>query len=303
MVIYKKYNKASVRQWDHCYSPTKLKTFLILITFVIPLLFIAITFFISFPPINGQINDKPVSGLEKQNETQIGNIFDPRYTNLVNFTSKIDQIHGHLNASLMNKYDGNETLVVAHAAHPVAEIYPLIAPQIANANKSLDQSLYSILVNLPEVSKNSTNEEYANVIQSTKNVLKKIVNEVIPRDLQNDLMFNSFVVVNLLDTAGHEYQEAITNNTITAMVEYQDSQAFLQQAEKLLTSLHSLNQSSSLDSHNFIPLLSSLNSSIVEVSNPKDVYMSINKIFQEISSISGLDKFTLLSKLGKSNVD
>ena len=57
-------------------------------------------------------------------------------------------------------------------------------------------------------------------------------------------MFNSFVVVDLLDTAGHEYQEAITNNTITAMVEYQDSQAFLQQAEKLLTSLHSLDQSS-----------------------------------------------------------
>ena len=53
MVIYKKYNKASVRQWEYCYSPTKLKTFLILITFVIPLLFIAITFFISFPPING----------------------------------------------------------------------------------------------------------------------------------------------------------------------------------------------------------------------------------------------------------
>ncbi len=303
MVKYKKYSKASVSQWDHSYISIKLKTFLVLMTFVIPLLFIALTSFISFQPIIGQINDKSVSGLEKQKGLSISNIFDPSYSNLVNFTSKIDQIHGHLNASLLNKYDGNETLAVAHAAHPIAEVYPLVAPQIASANKSLDLSLYSILVNLPEISKNSTNEEYANTIQSTKTVLKQIVNEVIPKGMQDDLTFNSFVAVDLLDTAGHEYQEAITNSTITAMVEYQDSQAFLQQAEKLLSSLHLLNQRSTLDSYDFIALLSSVNSSIVEVSTPKEVYILIDRIFQEISSVSGIDKFTLLSKLGNSNVD
>ena len=96
---------------------------------------------------------------------------DLRYSNLVNFTSKIEQIDGHLNASLLNKYDGNESLAFAHATHPIAEVYPFVAPQIAKTNESLNQSLYSILVNLPEVSRNSTNDQYFSTIQSDKDIL------------------------------------------------------------------------------------------------------------------------------------
>ncbi|MDN5846681.1 MAG: hypothetical protein L0H53_10460 [Candidatus Nitrosocosmicus sp.] len=71
--------------------------------------------------------------------------------------ASIRSSHGELShALLLNKYDGNETFAVGHAAHPIAEVYPLVAPQIASANKSLDLSLYSMLVNLPEISKNST---------------------------------------------------------------------------------------------------------------------------------------------------
>ena len=52
----------------------------------------------------------------------------------------------------MNKFDGNETFAVARAAHPIAEIYPIIESQIAKVHKSLSDTLYSKLVSLLELS-------------------------------------------------------------------------------------------------------------------------------------------------------
>ena len=87
--------------------------------------------FTSFPIICVLISTSPLlifqasngQSLNTTNESNwrlISNIFDLRYSLLVNFTSKIDQIYGHLNASVINKIDGNETLAVAHAGHPIA---------------------------------------------------------------------------------------------------------------------------------------------------------------------------------------
>ncbi len=145
---------------NYCYQFTKANTYFKVIVPVISLLIISAIPFIIIQPINGQISNNTLNIVDKPQEVSPDNILDLRYSNLVNFTSKIEQIDGHLNASLLNKYDGNESLAFAHAAHPFAEVYPFVAPQIANTNQSLNQSLYSILANLPEVSRNSTNDEY-----------------------------------------------------------------------------------------------------------------------------------------------
>ncbi|HKR72573.1 MAG TPA: hypothetical protein VJR94_00525 [Candidatus Nitrosocosmicus sp.] len=224
-------------------------------------------------------------------------ILDFRYSDLVNFTSKIEQIYGHLNASLLNKYAGNESLTFAHASHPIAEVYPFVSPQIANTSQSLNQSLYSILVNLPELSRNMTNDEYLRTIQSTNDILKDITDAVIPKNLQNDVLFNSFVIVNLLDLAGYEYQAAVTNGTISAIFEYQDSKAFIKQAEKLM-SIFNADPETSAGSSGLFPLVSSLNTSIGEVATPEEIYLSIDRIFSKMTTILSTDKLTLLSKLG-----
>ena len=281
---------------NYSYQFIKSKTYFKVITLVIPLLVIPIIPFIFIHPINGQISDKTVTIVDKPQEISSDNILDLRYSNLVNFTSKIEQIDGHLNASLLNKYDGNESLAFAHATHPIAEVYPFVAPQIAKTNESLNQSLYSILVNLPEVSRNSTNDQYFSTIQSAKDILKDITNEVIPKNLQNDVLFNSFVIVNLLDLAGYEYQAAVNNGTITAIFEYQDSKAFIQQAEKLMSVFY-VDPETSVDSSGLLTLVSSLNTSIDEVSTPEDIYLLIDGIFSKMSLIISTDKLTLLSKL------
>ena len=286
-----------MRRPNYSYQFIKSKTYFKVITLVIPLLVISVTPFIFIQPINGQISDKTITIVDKPQEISSDNILDLRYSNLVNFTSKIEQIDGHLNASLLNKYDGNESLAFAHATHPIAEVYPFVAPQIAKTNESLNQSLYSILVNLPEVSRNSTNDQYFSTIQSAKDILKDIKNEVIPKNLQNDVLFNSFVIVNLLDLAGYEYRAAVNNGTITAIFEYQDSKAFIQQAEKLMSVFY-VDPETSDEVSGLLTLVSSLNTSIDEVSTPEDIYLLIDGIFSKMSLIISTDKLTLLSKLG-----
>ncbi len=155
------------------------------------------------------------------------------------------------------------------------------------------------LLSLPEIVKNSTNESYTKEIETTKSILKQVVNEVIPNNFQNDTTFNIFVIVDLLDIAGSEYQEAITNNTITAMVEYQDSNAFIQVAQKLLSNiLMSNNSTLNVQNSNFTHLFVLLDSTIQKVSDPKQVHSSIVNIFLDLSKAIELDLHTLLSKLG-----
>ncbi|HET6588531.1 MAG TPA: hypothetical protein VFG45_00030 [Candidatus Nitrosocosmicus sp.] len=286
----------------NCYNNTTSRECVKVVILIIPLLILFITSFIIFQSSNGQmVNSTTTTTTSIGNSKEISSrdVLDFRYSDLVNFTSKIKQIDGHLNASLLNKYDGNESLALAHAEHPIGELYPFVGPQIAITNQSLNQSLYLILMDIPEYSKNSTNEEYLSVIQSTQNLLKDIINEVIPKNLQNDKLFNSFVVVNLLDLAGHEYQAGVTNDTITAIFEYQDSKAFIQQAEKLLSTFYS-DSETSIDSSGLWPLVNSLNAAIEKVSTPEEIYLSIDSIFSKISLLVNTDKLTLLSKLGVS---
>ena len=94
-----------MRRPNYSYQFIKSKTYFKVITLVIPLLVISVIPFIFIQPINGQISDKTITIVDKPQEISSDNILDLRYSNLVNFTSKIEQIDGHLNASLLNKYD------------------------------------------------------------------------------------------------------------------------------------------------------------------------------------------------------
>ena len=293
MVKYKKQKMASVYN-TYPFLVNKISIFFFFGTFLIILVLISLSPLLIFQASNGQLS----STTNFPNQDHISNIFDPRYTMLVNFTSKIDQIHGHLNASVMNKLNGNEAFAVAHAGHPIAEIYPIIEPQVSKVNRSLSDLLYSKLSSLPGIAKNSTNEVYLKEVAETNVILKQTLKEVIPYHFQNDTTFNVFVVVDLLDTAGSEYQEAITNNTITAMVEYQDSNAFIQMAQKVLSEVTISNSSTLAVQNNFTHLFDLLDSRIEEISDPKNVDSSIVNIFLSLSNAIELDLHALLSKLG-----
>jgi hypothetical protein len=92
---------------------------------------------------------------------------------------------GHLNASVSNKKLGNESLPMAHASHPFAEIYTHISGQLAMANKTLNQTIYSSLIEIPVLAKNMTTEDYTNKVNSLDDIVRQSYNTVVPDNNRN----------------------------------------------------------------------------------------------------------------------
>jgi hypothetical protein len=155
----------------------------------------------------------------------------------VKFRSNIEQIIGHLNAAMLNKESGNDTLALAHAFHPVAEVYSLIEPIIVKTNSGLNQTLASTLDHLTAIVRNSTAEEFTTGVEEARGLLNQTIYTAIPLQLRNNSTSNLMVMIDLRNTAEKEYEEAVANNTIKEMVEYQDAQAFISRAENISTQI------------------------------------------------------------------
>src|SRR5919108_1008503 len=159
---------------------------------------------------------------------------------LVDFSSNIEQIRGHLNAAVMNKEAGNNTLSIAHTLHPIAEIYSSIEPQITNANATLNETLSTNLNQLSQMVNTSSAEEFDTQSNKISGLLNQTIKQVIPRATADNSTFKLGVVSNLLSIAGEEYGEAVENGTIKEMVEYQDGQAFISRAQDVFGQVSSM---------------------------------------------------------------
>jgi hypothetical protein len=206
-------------------------------------------------------------------------------TTLIDFVSKIEQIRGHLNAAMMNKQAGNNTLAQAHTLHPIAEIYSSIEPQIANANMTLNQTLASNLNELSQMVNSSTTDEFNTQAQKINGLVNQTVKQVVPVETANNSTFGLAVVADLLSIASEEYGEAIENGMIKEMVEYQDGQAFVSRAQDLMVQASStgLPQEKTPEIQETNKLFSDLNTAIEDKSSPELVDTSIRAIIHEIS--------------------
>jgi hypothetical protein len=127
----------------------------------------------------------------------------------VDFASNIEQIRGHLNAAVMNKESGNNTLAQAHTLHPIAEIYSSIEPQISNANSTLNETLATNLNQLSQIVNTSSTDEFDSQSQRINGILNQILQQVISIETANNSTFRLGVVSDLLSIAGEEYGEAV----------------------------------------------------------------------------------------------
>jgi hypothetical protein len=223
------------------------------------------------------------------------NLTSSSTTTLIDFVSNIEQIRGHLNAAMMNKQAGNNTLAQAHTLHPIAEIYSTIEPQIANANMTLNQTLASNLNELSQMVNSSSIDEFNTQAQKINGLVNQTVKQVIPVQTANNSTFALAVVSDLLSIASAEYGEAVENGTIKEIVEYQDGQAFVSRAQDLMIQTLStgLLQQKSLDIQEINKLFSDLNNVIQNKSGPEVVDTSIRAIIQQISEITGISEENL----------
>jgi hypothetical protein len=205
---------------------------------------------------------------------------------LIAFVSNMEQIRAHLNAAMMNKQAGNNSLAQAHTLHPIAEIYSSIEPQIANANMTLNQTLASNLNELSQMVNSSTTDEFNTQAQKINRLVNQTVKQVVPVETVDNSTFGLAVVADLLSIASEEYGEAVENGTIKEIVEYQDGQAFVSRAQDLMVQTSSTGlppQEQTLEIQETNKLFSDLNTAIQNKSSPELVDTSIRAIIHEIS--------------------
>jgi len=217
---------------------------------------------------------------------------------LVEFVSNIEQIRGHLDQAIVNKESGNNTLAQAHVLHPIEEIYSSIEEELTNQNSTLNETLSVALQNLSTSVTTATLEEVSNQINSVNALLNKSVQTVVPSsEVSNNPAFNVSVVAQLLHVAGHEYEEAVANGTIRAMVEYQDAQAFIQRAETIFKSSTSrMNQSMTQQVQEISDGFSELNNAVNNKADSETVSIIVDGIIHELEEITGLSERQLIGE-------
>jgi hypothetical protein len=228
-----------------------------------------------------QEDNKTTSADDTTNTTNLSS-----NSTLIDFVSNMEQIRAHLNAAMMNKQAGNNSLAQAHALHPIAEIYSSIEPQIANANMTLNQTVASNLNELSQMVNSSTTDEFNTQAQKINGLVNQTVKQVVPVETVDNSTFGLAVVTDLLSIASEEYGEAVENGTIKEIVEYQDGQAFVSRAQDLMIQTSSTGlppQEQTLEIEETNKLFSDLNTAIQNKSSPELVDTSIRAIIHEIS--------------------
>jgi hypothetical protein len=121
---------------------------------------------------------------------------------------------------------------------------------------------------------------------------------VVPSaEFSNNPAFNASVVGRLLHVAGHEYDEAVENGTVKAIVEYQDAQAFIYRAHIIFNSSASnINQSMAHEVEEVNGFFSNLNGAVNNKEDPATVETTINGIIHELAEITGLSESQLIGE-------
>jgi len=209
----------------------------------------------------------------------------------IGFVSNMEQIRGHLDAAVMNKEAGNNTLAKAHTLHPIAEIYSSIEPQISNTNTTLNETLATNLNQLSQIVNSSSSNEFNAQSQKINGLINQTLQQVIPAEIADNSTFRLGVVSDLLSIAGVEYGEAVENGTIKEIVEYQDGQAFVSRAQDLFSQTSpTLPPNLSPEVQEANTFFSDLNGAIQNKSSPEVVDRSTGAIIHEISEITGISE-------------
>lgn len=146
------------------------------------------------------------------------------------FAANVEFIRGHLEKAIENKNAGRTELALAHAGHPVEEVYSLITVPLAAADADLDAQLDDALVTLANEIDTMSASQVESAVADINGLLDDAMTAVVGNK-DSDRAFNAMVMVLLLQTAEVEYSEAVENGQIIEEIEYQDASAFMHRAE------------------------------------------------------------------------
>jgi hypothetical protein len=215
------------------------------------------------------------------------------------FVSNIEQIRGHIEQATVNKEANNNTLAKAHTLHPIEEVYSSIAAEISSTDPDLNQSLSSSLNELPNMVDNSTIEDFKIRAGELNGLLNETISKVVPAEQRNNATFNLMVVADLLSIADVEYKEAVENDTVKEIVEYQDGQAFISRAQSVFNqTAPMIPQEESAEVEEINSFFSDLENAVQSKADPEVVTNSIRAIVHEVSEVTGIGEQELSAVAG-----
>lgn len=136
-------------------------------------------------------------------------------------------IKGHIHASLLNLENNNTELAVAHAGHPIGELYILIKD--SREGSALAEDTKKRLEDMFNTMRTSL-EDYPAKVDEVEKFLTELVTTVVGEDVEEE-SFIASVIIKLLEEA------VVTAGEIENIIEYQDAQGFIFRANQLMNKI------------------------------------------------------------------
>lgn len=150
----------------------------------------------------------------------------------VEFVRNVEEVKGHLNASLTLAREGDQEGASLHANHPPDDYVGVIVPEVEKEDSELATEIESTLEEAPEMAEGNT-DEYADYIRNEVNpLLDEAVEAGVADEELDDATFGARVNMELLERIDDEYTAAVAeNSTVVLEGEYWDGRGFLSRIE------------------------------------------------------------------------
>jgi hypothetical protein len=202
------------------------------------------------------------------------------------FVTNAEYIKGHLEQAVIDKQAGNTTLAVAHAGHPIGEVYSLMEGPLANVSAQRAASLKEALNSLTDSAQSDTPQAFNQKVAEVNGMLDEAVQVFAGKEAE-EAETKAAVISNLLKTSEREYEEGVKDGKVVAMVEYQDATGFISRANAVFKTVQS--KMSEHESEAAANLFEQLNSSLLAKADPKDIEKSVDGIIHEVEEGLGLE--------------
>ncbi|HEX9678862.1 hypothetical protein [Nitrososphaera sp.] len=202
------------------------------------------------------------------------------------FATNIEFIRGHLEMAVANKNAGNIELALAHAGHPVEEVYSLITVQLTSADLELDAELESAMTTLANQIDTMSASQVESTVEDINVLLDDAIVAVVGGEV-SDPVFAAMVMVLLLQTAGVEYSEAVEKGQIIEMIEYQDASAFIHRAEAMFEGVK--DDMTAHEAEEVTEFFEELNSAVSSNAEPSQINIQLGGIIHELDEVFALE--------------
>ncbi|CDI05663.1 exported hypothetical protein [Candidatus Nitrosotenuis uzonensis] len=202
------------------------------------------------------------------------------------FAGYIEETLGHFWALEKNLNEKNAELALVHATHPIAELYDLMKPHLKEADIAFDEKVQKTLLELGKKTGSDVTREEAQVaINEAKSIIEEARNLVIGPELSNNVVFKAGLMIGLLETSIGEYEEAVMNNQIQEMAEFQDGSAFVWRSQQIFNTIK--DNLEKHDSDEIEAMYADLWSAYNTKDDPEHVATLANGIINEVGAATG----------------